>query len=332
MSTIARPEDSAKLIVEGLRAYIDRTIEENGGITQAVKPSHRVKFHWPPHPISYSYHVLTTDWTGSGRFDAHGETFEVQVARTRYGVFGRCEQLWLETRGDSLEAMLQAMVEAAEPLFRRQFCISKSLGLTSRFTGHINELSPVSLVKLLYCEDRDVANEARSEIEKHASQHIFTPALIEIIRDNRHPFRRSAQWCVLDLFEDLPSFATKPDEETEALHAIKGLIWDAEDDYARTIYKAGVVMGGHLPHKAGGELLIECLQAPSRIGRRSAIHGLFHTVEWIPDMRESVVSALQASAKEDPDPQLREFAELMARDIAKGDYDHIPEPIFPDEN
>jgi hypothetical protein len=112
---------------------------------------------------------------------------------------------------------------------------------------------------------------------------------------------------------------------------MRDLIWDAEDDYARTIYKAGVVLGGHIPHAFGGPTLLECLHAPSKIGRRSAIHGLFHVVEWIPEMREQVVQALNTLSIQDPEPALREFAALLAQDIANGTYDHIEEPIFEDE-
>jgi len=192
-------------------------------------------------------------------------------------------------------------------------------------------LAPIDLVKLLYSENRDVANEAKTEMEKHASSRVFFNSLIEILRDQRHPNRRSAQWCVLDLFEDLPSFATTPDDEEEAVDVMRDLIWDAEDDYARTIYKAGVVLGGHIPYVYGGPTLLDCLKAPSRIGRRSAMHGLFHVVEWIPEMRDQVVNALREAARIDPEPQLQEFASLMADDIANNAYDHIQEPIFADE-
>jgi hypothetical protein len=112
---------------------------------------------------------------------------------------------------------------------------------------------------------------------------------------------------------------------------MRDLIWNAEDDYARTIYKAGVVLGGHIPEKHGGPTLLECLNAPSKIGRRSAIHGLFHVVEWIPGMKDEVVARLQEAAQREPEPELKEFARLMSRDIAHGEYDHIAEPIFAEE-
>lgn len=318
-------------VVRDLRAYIERRVMANGGSTAAVKPAHRVKFHWPPHPVSYSFHVLTTDWTGTAQFEAHGETFSVEVARTPFGVFGRCKAIWHEERGDSEEEMLMRLRETSEPLFQRQLAINRTLELPGRFLGHVRDLPPIDLLKLLYCDDRDVANEARSEIETHASNRVFFSALLAVLTDRRHPYRRSAQWCVLDLFEDLPSFCDSPEDETAAVQAMKGLIWDADDDYARTIYKAGVVLGGHIPHTHGGPTLIECLQAPSRIGRRAAIHGLFHVVEWMPDTREQVISALRATAEKDPDPTLRAYAKGIAGDILAGESDHTPDPMFPDE-
>jgi hypothetical protein len=136
----------------------------------------------------------------------------------------------------------------------------------------------------------------------------------------------------LDLFESLPDFCKQEDEELEAVRAMKELIWTAEDDYARTIYKAGVVLGGHIPYRHGGPTLLECLYAPSKIGRRSAIHGLFHVVEWIPEMRDLVVGALERVAATDTEPVLREFAASMAEDIAGAAQDHRVEPVFADEH
>lgn len=319
-------------MVLALRTMIDRAVEANGGSTVAKKPAHRIKFTWPPHPVSYSYHVLSSDWTGHATFEAYGDTFEVQVARTPHGVFGRCEELWHEDKGSTEELMLLNLRFSSEPLLKRQLEINRMLDLPGRFRGHVRDLPPVDLIKLLYSEDRDIANEASTEIETHASNPIFFSALIEVLNDRRHPNRRSAQWCVLDLFEDLPSYCHSVEEEQIAVKAMRDLIWDAEDDYARTIYKAGVVLGGHIPHTFGGPTLLECLQAPSKIGRRSAIHGLFHVVEWIPEMRNTVVEALRGVAASDPEPALQFFANSIANDIAAGNYDHIQEPVFPDEN
>ena len=314
-----------------LRAYIESVVAANGGDTSAIKPGHRVKFTWPPHAVSYDFHVLTSDWTGHAQFEAHGESFDVVVARTPLGVFGRCESLWLEARGDTLEEMLTNLDEAAQPLFLRQFTIAGTLGQQERFTGHIRDLQPIQLLRLLYCPDRDVANDARIEIETHARGHLFTPALIEVLRDDRHPYRRSAQWCVLDLFEDLPSFCDGGEEEQDAVQAMKELLWNVPDDFARTAFKAGVVLGGHIPHKHGGPVLIECLQAPSKYGRRAAIHGLYHVVEWLPESQPDVIAALREVAESDQEPLLREYAAGIADDIEAERVDHVAEPIFPDE-
>ena len=69
-------------LVEALEAFIEREVTRSGGYTAARKPAHRVKFAWPPHPVSYSYHVLATDWTGSATAELHGEPFQVTIART----------------------------------------------------------------------------------------------------------------------------------------------------------------------------------------------------------------------------------------------------------
>src|SRR5688572_4006114 len=198
MTMLTGPVDEAALqILKDLEEFIDDAVARNGGDTRAVRPNHRIKFHWPPHPISYEYHVLASDWSGEAE-------------------------------------MLQNLRHSSEPLFKRQLCVNECLNRPGRFTGHIRDLSPSDIVKLLYCRDRDIANEARTEIETHASQRVFTPALVQILNDRRHPYRRSAQWCVLDLFEDLPSFCRHEDEEEAAIEAMRDLIWDAEDDYART--------------------------------------------------------------------------------------------------
>lgn len=331
MSLLNEGMPTAEDLRQSILSFIETAVAKNGGSTKARKPGHRLPFHWPPHPVSYSYHVLASDWTSQAEFTTHGEKFVVEVARTPYGVFGRSPALWHEARGETLEQMLQNLKESAEPLFRRQFAISECLGMSARYQGTVHDLPPADIVKLLYCRDRDVANDAMIQIETMASSHIFGPALVEILRDNRHPDRRGAQWCVLDLFEDLPSVCCTPEEQDQAIEAMKGLLWDAEDDYARTVYKAGVVLGGHLPNEQGGKILLDCLAAPSKIGRRSAIHGLFHTVEWFPEMKEDVVSALRVQSEKDPDTILRAFAAGMAEDIEERNFDHVAEPVFPDE-
>lgn len=318
-------------LVEALSAFIDDSVRRLGGSTRAIKPGHRVKFHWPPPAISRDYDVHQSDWRGTASFEAHGETFKVVVAKNKHGVFGRCEAIWLEAMGKDEASMLRKIRDAAEPLFKRQLAIAQTLGRLGRFSGSIRDLAPADVLKLLYCEDRDVANTARIEIETHAKGHLFTQALIAILRDRRHPDRRIAQWCVLDLFEDLATYATTPDEEAEAVEAMKGLLWDAEDDYARAVFKAGTVIGGHLKGEVAAPTLLDSLNAPSRIGRRAAIHGLFHVVEWQPSSRVLVVEALRAHAQKETDPLLRDFAESIALDVENGSFDHLPEPTFPDE-
>lgn len=321
--------ETADALVKELEAAIDAAAARLG--TRAVKPGHRVPFHWPPHPVSGAYHVLPSEWKGRIEVEMGDETFEVLVATTPDGVFGRCDALWLDVRGESLPTMKVALNEAAEPLFRRQRIMAECLGVEGRFKGQISELGYSDLLRLLFCPDRDVANDARIQIETHASLGIFAPALIAVLNDRRHPHRRSAQWCVLDLFEDLESFCHTQDEKDAAIRAMHDLIWSAEDDFARTTFKAGVVLGGHLPGEVGGPVLLGCLQSPSRIGRRAAIHGLFHVVEWQPEFRAQAVDALRSAAEHDPEPQLRQYAAEMAADIEAGNYDHHLEPFFDDE-
>jgi hypothetical protein len=325
------PSQSPEEATIQLQEWMDRVVATHGGPAKAIKPGNRTKFHWPPHAVSYSFHVSSSDWSDHASFEAHGEIYEVAVAQTKHGVFGRVAALWLEARGEDREEMLVNLREAAEPLFQRQLTIARSLEKPGRFVGAVRDVDPVGLIKLLFSEDRDVAFEAKTVIETKASRYHYMPLLLFVLRDRSHPYRRSAQWCVLDLFEDLPSFCQSHADEIAAVAAMKDLIWDAEDDYARTIYKAGVVLGGHLPYDFGGPVLLECLHAPSKIGRRSAIHGLFHVVEWIPDMYDRVVAALEEQATDDPDPLLRAFAREMALDVAAGNLEHVIEPVFPDE-
>lgn len=316
---------------ERLRSAVRDFIAQNPTSKVPIRPGHRVAFHWPPHPISYNYHVLASDWRRRATVEIDGEIFELRVAATPHGIFGRCEDLWVEARGDTEEEMIEGIRMAAAPLFARQRAIANCLGIDGRFEGHLNDLDSADLLKLLYCSDRDVASDAQIQIETRPGKPNLLDALIEIIRDDSHPNRRSAQWCVLDLFEDMPAYCLNEDDELRAIAAIRDLIWSANDDYARTIYKAGVCLGGHLPDLHGGPVLMECLNAPSKYGRRAAIHGLFHVVEWHPELRDEVAAALGKASETDPDPLLREYAALMARDIENETLDHISEPIFPEE-
>lgn len=301
------------------------------GNTIAVDPGKRPPFHWPPHPVSHSYNVLRSDWHGQASFEVDGETFEVEVAETPHGVFGRCPALWHDARGETLGVMLNELRVAALPLLNRQKAMAAALGRPGRYSGTVRELGPADLLRLLYCRDRGVANDARIEIEKQASLGVFGPALVAILEDRSHPLRRTAQWCALDLFEDLPRLCPDPTLQARAVVAMRALLWDAPDDFARTVYKAGVVLGGHLPTEIGGPVLLECLRAPSRIGRRAAIHGLFHVVEWSPTLRSQVVDALRTHALEDPEAALRDYAAAMAADVESGGTEHVLEPVFPDE-
>ena len=321
----ATPE-SAREIAHALARAIDGAVTRLG-TTAVCASKDRERLQWPPHAVSRDYHVLASDWTERTSFEAYGETFDVEVARTAHGVFGRCEALWQEARGTTQPEMMEALRRQAEPLFERQFAISRALGEEGRFKRRIHDLAPLELLRLFYCEIRDVAAAAQTEVETHASSGLFLPALLEILRDRRHPQRRSAQWCVLDLFEDLPSFAHTEEEQGSAVEAMRGLLLDAEDDHCRSVYKAGVVLGGHVAGGLGGPALLSALRSPSRIGRRAAIHGLYHAVEWNPDMRDLVVWALSGAANDDPEPVLRRYAADMARDIAAG-RDHVPDPVF----
>jgi hypothetical protein len=318
------------LLLQAVHAAIEEGVARSGD-TRAVRPGHRKRFHWPPHPVSADFHVLASDWTGSAEVDIDGEIYPVRIARTPYGCFGRCERLWHEARGDDEAEVLAGLRSGAAPLVSRRRAIGEALGLDRGYDGTIRDLGPEGLVRLLYCSDRDAGLEAATEIEARASQERFGPALIAILSDRRHPYRRAAQWAVLDLFEDLPSLCPTDDEQREAVHAIRALMWDAEDDFARTVFKAGVVLGGHISNDLAAEALLACLDAPSRIGRRAAIHGAFHLAEWLPSLRDQVVERLREAASHEPDSQLRDFATGIARDIEAGATDHVIEPVFAEE-
>ncbi len=327
---MSAPEE-ARHLAEALCAYIERAVARQGGRTEAIKPGHAVAFHWPPHPISRDYHVVGSDWTASAELTVDHERFEVQIAHTAYGVFGRVEGIWNEARGDDVQEVLRRLELGMAPLFERQRTIAETLEREGRFTDTIRHLEPIDLLKLLYCADRGVTREAGTEIEAHASNRLFGPALIAILRDTSHPHRRSAQWVVLDLFEDLPSFCPTAEEQSLAVQAMKNLLWTAEDDFARTAYKAGVVLGGHVCTEEAANAVIECIEAPSKIGRRSAIHATFHLVEWMPELRGRVVDRLERQAETDPEPLLQKYASRMAKDIASEATDHVTEPLFEDE-
>lgn len=261
----------------------------------------------------------------------HGETYEVEVAKTAFGVFGRCPSLWHDARGEDEDEMLVALEDAAEPLYNRYFAVARALGRDDPVKTPIRELEPSEWLQLLYCTDRSLAHEAALHIETHPSPSDFGPALISILQDESHPQRRSAQWEALDIFEDFPTFARSSSVQTEAVEAMKNLLLRCDDDYARTVFKAGVVMGGHICSDEAASALFQCLRSKKPIGRRSSIHAVFHLAEWRPDLKERILEELEYPAGNDPEPVLAEFAQHMIRDIGLGEVDHMMEPTFENE-
>lgn len=320
----------ALLLAEGLKGFIAADCKRLGG-TSHNDPGRRVKLVWPPHSVSHEYALGAADFDKETSLSGYGEVFKVMVAETPHGFFGRCEVLWNDAKGETLEEMLANLRLGMEPMLLRRHKTAETLGMKGLMHLPLKYLGPLDLLKLLFCVDRDVAMEARTVIEIQASTGLFLPSFLEILRDRSHPMRRSAQWCVLDMFEDLPAFAKTQEESAAAVAAIKDLMWDAEDDFCRTIYKAGVVLGGHICTDEAAEALLALLKAPSRIARRSSSHAVFHLVEWRPEQKERVVTALELMAKEDSEELLRSFAGHMASDIACGAHDHVPEPVFPNE-
>jgi len=313
-----------------LLEYIQQEVARYGSTT-AIKPGHHVRFQWPPHPISAEYRVHGDDFKDEDTFTLEGETFTAQFAETPYGIFGRIEHVWNEARGKTRSETLEILKRDLWPWLYRQTQIAQLLGLPHRFQGNIAELEPIALLKLLYAPDRDIAHESSLAIEAHASTRVFGESLIAILQDQTHPYRRSAQWVALDLFEDIPSFCPGPDQQELAIQSIRELIWNAQDDYARTIYKAAVVLGGHISTDSAAQALLDCFHAPHRIGRRAAYHASFHLAEWMPELRDSIAQKLHTAAQEDPEPILRTYAKAMAKDVEEGNEDHPNDPIFPEE-
>ncbi len=321
----SRASELAQELAEFLRPF------ENLKGNLPVKPGHRVPFHWPPHPISQDFHVLPSDWTRSVIVDINGEAFAIEIAQTSQGFFGRMDQVWNEARGDSQDVVVKEVQRGASPFFERQSQIAEALGYEGRYKDRISDLTPPQLLKLLYCPNRDLAHEAQIQIEIQASSGVFCESLILILLDDSHPHRRIAQWCVLDMFEDLPSFCASPELQTKAICAIRDLISHATDDFARTIYKAGVVLGGHICTNESAEALLAAANSDSKYGRRSAIHALFHCAEWMPEKRNLIVEFLRECSTKDPVESLRDFASSMAKDVERGSFDHRVEPTFPEE-
>lgn len=322
---------TAEQLIDRLEAAVARGVAASGGSTEAVRPGDRVVFHWPPHPVSYEYHLSPSDWVEAGVVEIGGDVWDMEVARTEHGFFGRVVGLWNEARAEREEDLPELLRAGAAAWVARKEAITEALGRETPYRGPINELGSDDLVCLLYSPDRDVAYSALLNIEKRASQGVFLPAFLQILGDVRHPMRRVAQWCVLDALEDPGAFCKSPEELSSAVAAVRDLIYHAPDDYARTVYKAGVVLGGHVCNQDAADALLTCFTSPSKYGRRSAYHAVFHLVEWLPGQRHRVVHALRLAAQNDPEELLREFAASQARDIAESASDHVAEPVFPEE-
>lgn len=304
---------------------------DSGKSSEPVDPGPRIPFVWPPHAVGRDYHITEKDWTESRRVTLFGEEVTLQIAKNTHGVFGRIEHIWSEAMGSSEADMFENLTKASQPWFDRMDSITKCLGREERYHGNLEDLEADELIMLLFCPNRDVANSAMIEIDKHASSGLYFPAMVRILQDRSHPYRRVGQWCVLDMFEDLPTFCKSKGDQITAISAIKNLIWDSKDDYARVVYKAGVVLGGHICTPESADALLACTEAPYKVGRRSAIHALFHLVEWMPEQKDRVVEQLQKVGSTDPIPELKEFAGLIAADITKGAHDHAIEPVFAEE-
>jgi len=318
-------------VLASLEAFLQEEEQRNGGKMSAVNPGPRKHFIWPHRPLSAQYNVKAKDFRKTVRFEIHGEAFLVEVAETPFGVFGKCNTLKAEAKGNDEEQMLINLEKELEPLFERQFAISRVLGFSRRYEGSISELHPTQIIRLLYCPDRDVAHTAMTEIETHARSGVYTPALIRILKDESHPYRRIAQWCALDIFEDLQNVCHSSEEVHDALAAIRSLMMNAEDDYARTVFKAGDVLGDHIANEESGRILKEvATEGLQPFGRRSAIHGMIHLCEWIPAEKESVIAVLERVARTDPIPALRQYAKATIQDILSGEP-HGPEPRLPQD-
>lgn len=318
-------------LVARVESVIESSVAGSGGNFVPVNPGHRIVFHWPPHAVSHDYHVDAESFVEEHSIEVRGEKLLVKIARTPFGIFGRVEDLWNEARGETINQVLRECSDGVLPWFDRMDAITATLGREERYHGFLDDLAGDDLVALLYCPIRDVAHHAMVEIEKRASTGLFTDALVTILRDQRHPYRRIAQWCVLDMFEDISAFAKSVEEEKVIIAAIHDLIWRSEDDFARTTYKAGVVLGGHISTNEAADALLDCISGPNKVGRRSAMHAVFHLVEWLPQRRNDVVERLRRAAREDSDAQLRDFAAYMADDVESGAAEHVDEPVFPEE-
>lgn len=318
-------------ILDSLKAFLREEEERNGGPQPAVNPGHRRQFLWPRPSVAGQYNVKPDQFLRTIRLEVHGEAFPVLVAETPFGVFGKCEALWAEAKGNDEETMLANLRRELEPLFERQFAISRTLGRSRRFDGPITDLRPTELIRLLFCPDRDVAHIAMVEIDSHARTIPYGDALVRIMEERGHPYRRVAQWCTLDIFEDLLNLFPDGEGRKRAIQSICDFMMSAEDDYARAVFKAGDVLGDHVATEESGEALLMVLERGEQpYGRRSAIHGLIHLCEWLPAFQPRALEALEKVAKSDREPLLRAYASATIKDICDG-VPHGPEPVLPQE-
>lgn len=322
-------------LLERFEAFLADETRRSGGPCPAVRPPHRVPFEWPKHSIAAKYHIPQSAWTGRATLYVDGEGCLVECATTEYGVFGRCERYWVEGRGATVEALLANLKEECAPLWARQRAVGAALGREGRVEQPVANMSSLDLLRLLYCEDRDVANEAAIAMEESVSSGRWGPSLLAVMRDQAHPLRRQAQWCVLDLMEDLIGIFRTSKAQSDALEVLRGFLWTCEDDYARTCYKCGDVLGDHVADDRAADLLLDVLaNAPSRFGRRSAIHGLIHVTEWLPERKGEVLKRLLEAGAQDPDALLRDYCRVAIEDIESGApslHPHGPEPVFEGE-
>lgn len=322
---------SAKDLGNELRAWLDICVIGQNGNDAPLKPDHYKPFHWPLHPISHDYAIPKEAWNQAVTWTFHGRSFEVLVATTSQGYFGRCEGMRAEATGVGLEEMLKELERTCEPLYRRRTEVAAKLGLDEPYQGSLNDLDILSLFKLFFANDRALAHDAANRLETGLPHAMMPHLLLEVLKESKHQNRRVAQWLALDMLEHHESYTNAEVTDVEFAEAIKTLMWNATDDYARTMFKAGVVLGGHMCTAASAKTILALISSPSPIARRSAMHASFHLREWMPEQEEAVLSILKQVELNDPEPMLRAYANGLQADILSGDTDHVLEPTFSNE-
>lgn len=323
-------EWTAKSLSDALAEHLEKATQ-GLSTNEVIRPEDYKPWKWPPHPVSFDFPIPKDAWTGRAILEARGGQFEVEVATTEFGVFGRCHELLLESRGPHIAEMLTHMAFLAEPLLVRQERKASALGLTGRFTNPIRSVGPLGWLQLLFAEDRAIARDAQAEIETEGPALLFSASLMRILLEAKHPMRRQAQWAVLDILEDIQSYFPTPLEQDRAVDVILEFMDTTLDDYARAVFKAGVVLGGHVCSDYAADGVLKLFHSKNKIARRSAMHCVFHLAEWLPSRRSEITNALRAVGQTDPEPLLRHYATAMARDVEAGGVDHILEPKFDDE-